>query len=88
MLINNFLEYSLNYSNTTGNLWFYSKDEAPNFNSGIATTDAFKIFKYKGKLLGNTDVDWANKILRNTIIAIPLKYPGNFWRSLEIPLIN
>ena len=38
--------------------------------------------------MGNTDVDWANKILRNTIIAIPLKCPGNFWRSLEILLIN
>ena len=28
----NLIEYSSNYSETTGSLWFYSKDEATNFN--------------------------------------------------------
>ena len=32
MPIYNLIEYSLNYSKTTGKLWFYSKDEATNFN--------------------------------------------------------
>ena len=32
MPIYNLIEYSLNYSKTTGELWFYSKDEATNFN--------------------------------------------------------
>ena len=27
----NLIEYSSNYSETTGSLWFYSKDEATNF---------------------------------------------------------
>ena len=32
--------------------------------------------------------DRANGILRNAAIAVPLKYLSNFWRSLEMPLIN
>ena len=53
MPIYNLIEYSSNYSETTGSLWFYSKDEATNFNN-IENTDDFKSFKYKAKLLGNT----------------------------------
>ena len=34
----NLIEYSPNCSETTGNLWFYSKDEATNFNADIADT--------------------------------------------------
>ena len=50
----NLIEYSSNYSETTGSLWFYSKDEATNFNADIVNDDKFKSFKYKAKLLGNT----------------------------------
>ena len=46
----NLLEYSSNYSETTGCLLFYSKDEATNFNNDIENTDGFKSFKYKAKL--------------------------------------
>ena len=49
------IEYSSNYSETTGSLWFYSEDEATNFNANIENTDDFKSFKYKDKLLGNTE---------------------------------
>ena len=35
------------------------------------------------KLLDNN-----NPILKNATIAVPLKYLSNFWRSLEVPLIN
>ena len=31
----NLIEYSSNYSETTGSLWFYSKDEATNLNNYI-----------------------------------------------------
>ena len=31
MLMYNLLEYSLNDSDITGSLWFYSRDEATNF---------------------------------------------------------
>ena len=75
------IEYSSNYSETTGSLWFYSKDEAINFNADIANYDNFKSFKYKAKSLGNTAADGVNGILRNATIAVPLKYLSNLWRS-------
>ena len=40
--MNNLIEYSSNYSETTGSLWFYSKDEATNLNADIANYDNFK----------------------------------------------
>ena len=46
------LEHSSNYSDTTGSLWFYSKDKATSFNVDIANADDFKSFIYKAKLLG------------------------------------
>ena len=44
----NLIEYSSNYSETTGSLWFYSKDEPTNFNADITNDDSFKSFKCKG----------------------------------------
>ena len=46
----NLIEYSLNYSETTGSLWFYSKDEATDYNNNIANTNDFKSFKNQAKL--------------------------------------
>ena len=57
-------------------------------NADIVDGNAFQSIKYKAKLLGNTVADAGNGILRNTTIAMPLKYQSNFWRSLEMPLIN
>ena len=51
MLMYNLMEYSSNYSNMTGRLWFYSKDEATYCNNKFANTDDSKSFKYKAKLL-------------------------------------
>ena len=45
MKIYNLIEYSSNYSETTGSLWFYSKGEANNFNN-ITNTNNVKSFKY------------------------------------------
>ena len=45
----NLTECSSKNSETTGSLWFYSKDEATNFNTDIDNTDDFKSFKYKAK---------------------------------------
>ena len=87
----NLIEYSPNYSETTGSLWLYSKYEAANFNADIANTNNFKSFRYKAKLLGNTaaqSANAANEILKRATIAVPLEYLSNFWRSLEMPLIN
>ena len=84
----NLIEYSSNYSETTVSLWFYSKDEATNFNANIANDNNFKSFKYKTELLGNTEADKVNRILKNATIVVLLKYLSKFWKSLEMPLIN
>ena len=66
----NLIEYSSNYSETTGRLWFNLKDEATNFNAIIANDNNFQSFRYKAKILGNIGVDWNNRIVKNAIIAI------------------
>ena len=91
MPIYKLIEYSSNYSKTTGSLWFYSKDEAIDFNADIFNDNNFKSFKYKAKSLGNTvaqAADATNGILKNAKIAVPLKCLNNFWKPLEMPLIN
>ena len=53
-------------------------------------------FKYKTSITGNTynvgagEAGYdANKVGKNeTEVVIPLKYLSNFWRTLNIPLIN
>ena len=42
-------------------------------------------FKYKASIIGNTE---SNGTKNRVKIAVPLKYLSNFWRSLEMPLIN
>ena len=58
----------------------------------IIANNNFEFFKYQTKTLENTvtqaALSEANEILGNATITIPLKYLSNFWRSLEIPLIN
>ena len=78
MTKNNLIEYSSNYFETTRSLWFYSK--VTNFANDIN----FKYFKYKAKLLENTDAEGANGILKNGTISVLLKYLIDFWRSLTI----
>ena len=86
------IEYCSNYSATRGSLWFYSKDEATDFDGDIANDDNFRSFKYKARLLGNTAAQLvpnaANEILKNAITTVPLKYLSNFWGSFEMPFIN
>ena len=43
----NLIEYSSNYSETVGSLWFYIKDGGTNFDANIAYNNDFKSFKYK-----------------------------------------
>ena len=51
-------------------------------------------FKYKSSITGktsnaNTDTEQGNtKTKKNLEIVVPLNYLSNFWRSLDIPLIN
>ena len=75
----NLLEYSDNYSKTSGSLWQYYKDD-PNDN----LTDS-ESFKSKVKITRNTPAAGNTKDFE---IIVPLKYLSNFWRTLEMPLIN
>ena len=75
----NLLEYSDNYSKTSGSLWQYYKDD-PNDN----LTDS-ESFKSKVKITGNTP---NNGNTKDVEIIVPLKYLSIFWRTLEMPLIN
>ena len=49
MPMHNLIEYSSNYSETTGSLWFYSKHEATDFNAVIANTNNLKSFMLRLK---------------------------------------
>ena len=80
----NLTEFSSNFFETTGVLWFYSKVEASNFKNNIANTGNFKPFKYEAKLLENK----AAQPAQNATIAVLFKYLSNFWTSLEMPLID
>ena len=80
----NLIECSDNYSDTSGSLWQFKRDEITN-NADVANDNNASSFKYKSSLIGNT----GNSGTKNGIkIAVPLKYLSNFWRSLEMPLIN
>ena len=53
-------------------------------------TGNYESFKYKTSITGNTsDGDDANKVGKNeTKLVVPLKHLSNFWRTLNIPMIN
>ena len=61
----NLLEYSSNYSYTSGSLWLYCKEDTTDFDS-IKKGNNFTFFKYKAKLLKNIAANRANGILTNT----------------------
>ena len=87
----NLLEHCKNYRKTTGSLWNYYRDEPSDPLSSNSES-----FKYKTSITGNTynvgagEAGYdANKVGKNeTEVVIPLKHLSNFWRSLNIPLIN
>ena len=72
-------EYSNNYLKTSGSLWQYYKDEP---NDNIAGSESFKS---KVKITGKAP---ANRNTKDVKIIVPLKYLSNFWRTLEMQLIN
>ena len=85
----NLIEYSDNYSDTSGSLSQFKKDDLPANNVNL-TIDSSGPFKYKAALAGKTAdaVGGTNSSVKNTKIIFPLKYLSNFWISLEMPLIN
>ena len=65
---------------TTGSLWNYYRDQP----SDPLSTNS-ESFKYKTSIVGKT---LHNDSLTNVEVIVPLNYLSNFWRSLDIPLIN
>ena len=95
----NLLEYSKNYRKTIGSLYNYYRDEITNDrndnfdNINVINSNSLD---YKNKITGNTynvaagaqGYDLNKNGTQNIEIAIPLKYFGNFWRALNMPLIS
>ena len=76
----NLIEYSDNYSKTSTSLWQYYKDDP---NDNITQSESFKS---KIKITGKTTA--AANTKEDVEIIVLLKYLSNFWRTLEMPLIN
>ena len=94
MQMYNLLEYSGNYTMTSGSLWNYYRDEInddENENDADETivnnnkTTTSKSFKYETKIIGGTP---HNGSTLNVEVVVPLKYLSNFWRSFDLALIN
>ena len=86
----NLIEYSDNYQDSSATLYQYKRDEPPD-NNGNLTADNSTSFKYKVNLLGNiaaADPDNVRVGRLNVKVVAPLKYLSDFFRSLEMPLIN
>ena len=89
MSMYNLTEYSDNYSKTSAILWQYCRDEPSvdrngpivDFTKANDITDSFKI---KEKITEKTGSNGT----KNVEIMVPLKHLSNFWRTLEMPLIN
>ena len=90
----NLLENNENYFMRSGSLWNYYRDE---INDDENETNRFrnklnnnktirsKSFEYKTKLIGSMP---DNNNIINTEVVVPLKYLSNFWRFLDLLLIN
>ena len=104
MSLYNMLECSDNYADTTGSLYQYKRPEPRGTNGNVVNlASTLSSFKYQSGLvqkqlttpnsenvLANADhnFDDAHRIWKNIKIAVPLKYISNFFRNLELPLIN
>ena len=88
----NLIEYSDNYRDSSATLYQYKRDEPPEADAvADLTANISDSLKYKIKLLGNvTEVagDAAGVRRLNVKVVVSLKYLSNFFRSLEMPLIN
>ena len=97
----NLLEYSKNYRKTTDSFWNYYRDEpnnppAVNYNADPITNS--EPFKYKSSIAGKTsnanqengeNTEQGNtKTKKNLEIVVLLKHLSNFWKTLDMPLIN
>ena len=89
MPIYNLIEHSDAYLKTSGSLRQYYRDEPTlDANNNIidfpAKNNNSNSYKFKWKIAGQT----VNRGAKTVEIIVPLKYLCNFWRTLEMSLIN
>ena len=70
----NLIEYSDNYSSTSGSLWHFERDEIIN-NADTTNDNNAPSFKHKASLIGNTEKNGTEKGVK---IAVSLKFLSNF----------
>ena len=82
------IEYSRIYSQTSEGLWQYYRDELALNNGAIidfsADDDSSILFKFKEKITGKT----GNNGTKDVKTMVPIKCLSNYWRRIEMPLIN
>ena len=101
MLMYNLLEYSKNYRKTTGSFWNYYRDEPnnPPLNDDDPPTINYNadpmcllntkvVLQEKHQMQIMTLSKEIQRLKKNLEIVAPLNYLSNFWRSLDILLIN
>ena len=73
---------------TSGSLWRYYRDESTSDNNGsitdFPTDNNGALFNLKQQISRQT----GNGGTKDVEIMVPLKHLSNFWRALEMPLIN
>ena len=85
----NLIEYGTAYLKTSESLWRFYRDEPALDNNGKiidfhANGNKNILFSFKQQITGQT----GNSGTKNVEIMDLLKYPSNFWRTNEMPLIN
>ena len=88
MPIYNLIEYSDNYSKTSGSVWQYCKDiTTVDNNNAIVNVTGSNLtdsFNFKVKINGQAGNDGT----KNVEIMVLLSYLSILWRSLDLPLVN
>ena len=102
MPMNNMLEYSQNYAYSSGSDYEFVRDEYSATDDAAGSLSILKhravagsseVHRTSPGVAANATADppvaaVTNTELTGVTIKVPLSYLGNFWRSLEIPLIN
>ena len=81
----NLLEYSKSYSKTTISLWNYTDKPNSGAEGNIKSIKDSKSFNYKTTITGKLEGTDTEKEVK---FVVPLKHLSNFFRILDIPLIN
>ena len=75
----NLIDYSDNYAKTSGSLWQFYRDEP---NDDLQDSESFKSKIKITRKIPNNDNE------KDVEIMVLLKYLSNFWRTLEMTMIN